>query len=130
MSDQLDRDLDNDSPLLGSAKNERTLMAYNFFSLTREHQTELLRYDDGKISIEVVGTKFGIANMWDKEVLIYLESLLQDQHQPRRGTQPDLPVHRQRPVPHHRDQGGRDRLRAPRGRPRPAQEHDHQDQPV
>jgi hypothetical protein len=78
MSDQLDLDLDNDSPLLGSAKNERTLMAYNFFSLTREHQTELPRYDDGKISIEVVGTKFGIANIWDKEVLIYLESLLQD----------------------------------------------------
>jgi len=83
MSDQLtldldDLDCDNDSPLLGTAKNERTLMAYNFFSLTRDHQTELPRYDDGKFSIEVVGTKFGIANIWDKEVLIYLESLLQD----------------------------------------------------
>jgi plasmid replication initiation protein len=82
MSEQLDLNLDldreNDSPLLGAAKNERTLMAFNFFSLTRDHQTELPRYDDGKISIEVVGTKFGIANIWDKEVLIYLESLLQD----------------------------------------------------
>jgi len=29
-----DLDSDNDSPLLGSAKNERTLMAYNFFGLT------------------------------------------------------------------------------------------------
>jgi plasmid replication initiation protein len=53
-------------------------MAYNFFSLTREHQTELARYDDGKFSIEVVGTKYGIANIWDKEILIYLESLLQE----------------------------------------------------
>jgi hypothetical protein len=55
----LDAESDNDSPLLGTAKNERTLMAYNFFSLTREHQTELPRYDDGKFSIEVVGTKYG-----------------------------------------------------------------------
>src|SRR3954451_20261627 len=80
MSEQLNLDLDreNDSPLLGTAKNERTLMAFNFFSLTRDHQTELPRYDDGKISIQVVGTKFGIANIWDTEVLIYLESLLQD----------------------------------------------------
>ena len=53
-------------------------MAYNFFSLTREHQTELPRYDDGRFSIEVEGTKHGVASIWDKEVLIYLESLLQD----------------------------------------------------
>jgi plasmid replication initiation protein len=71
-------DGDNDSPLLGSAKNERTLMAYNFFSLTREHQTELPRYDDGLFLIEVKGTIDGVASIWDKEVLIYLESLLQD----------------------------------------------------
>ena len=61
MSDQLtfdlDADRDNDSPLIGPAKNERTLMAFNFFSLTREHQTELPRYDDGKYTIEVEGTK-------------------------------------------------------------------------
>jgi plasmid replication initiation protein len=84
MSDQLildfdlDADRDNDSPLIGSAKNERTLMAYNFFGLTREHQVELPRYDDGRFSIEVKGTSDGIASIWDKEVLIYLESLLQD----------------------------------------------------
>lgn len=82
MSDQLtfdlDADRDNDSPLIGTAKNEKTLMAFNFFSLTREHQTELPRYDDGKYTIEVEGTKHGVASIWDKEVLIYLESLLQD----------------------------------------------------
>jgi len=82
MSDQLtfelDTDRDNDSPLIGSCKNERTLMAYNFFNLTREHQIELPRYDDGRFSIEVKGTSDGVASIWDKEVLIYLESLLQD----------------------------------------------------
>jgi plasmid replication initiation protein len=78
VSDQLDLNLDNDSPLLGTAKNERTLMVFNFFALTRERQTELPVYDDGKHRIEVVGTKYGIANIWDKEILIYLESLLQE----------------------------------------------------
>src|SRR3954466_14386341 len=82
MSDQLtfdlDADRDNDSPLIGTAKNEKTLMAFNFFSLTREHQTELPRYDDGKYTIEVEGTRHGVASIWDKEILIYLESLLQD----------------------------------------------------
>jgi hypothetical protein len=73
MSDQLtfdlDADRDNDSPLIGTCKNERTLMAYSFFSLTREHQIELPRYDDGRFSIEVKGTSDGVASIWDKEVL-------------------------------------------------------------
>jgi plasmid replication initiation protein len=75
---QLDLDFSNDSPLCGAAKNERTLMAFNFFSLTREHQTELPRYDDGRHTIEVKGTSDGVANIWDKELLIYLESLMQE----------------------------------------------------
>jgi plasmid replication initiation protein len=78
LSFDLDADRDNDSPLIGSAKNERTLMAYNFFALTKERQTKLPRYDDGKYSIEVKGTEDGVATIWDKELLIYLESLLQD----------------------------------------------------
>jgi plasmid replication initiation protein len=76
--DQLDLDLDNDSPLLGTAKNERTLMVFNFFALTRERQIELPVYDDGKHRIEVKGTSDGVANIWDKELLIYLASLMQE----------------------------------------------------
>ena len=59
MSNQLDLDLDldNDSPLLGSTKNERTLMAFSFFSLSRDRLTELPIYDDGKHWIEITGTK-------------------------------------------------------------------------
>ena len=34
-------DLSLDSPLMGKAKNERTLMVYSWFALTREKQTEL-----------------------------------------------------------------------------------------
>ena len=83
MPNQLTFDLDASTAITtarssGPPRTRRTLMAYNFFGLTRERQTELPRYDDGSFSIEVVGTKYGIANIWDKEILIYLESLLQD----------------------------------------------------
>ncbi len=78
MSEQLDLDLENDSPLCGTCKNERDLMAFNFFSLTREHQTSLPTYDDGKYRIEVKGTEDGVATIWDKELLIYLISLMQE----------------------------------------------------
>ena len=69
---------DNDSPLCGTCKNERDLMAFNFFSLTREHQTSLPVYDDGRYRIEVKGTEDGVATIWDKEMLIYLISLMQE----------------------------------------------------
>jgi len=80
VSDQLDLGLDGDtdSPLCGNCKNERDLMAFNFFSLTREHQTSLPTYDDGRVKIEVKGTDDGVATIWDKELLIYLISLMQE----------------------------------------------------
>ena len=42
-----------DSPLIGKIKNDRTMMVWNFFSLTRERQDRLPIYDDGTIRIEV-----------------------------------------------------------------------------
>jgi plasmid replication initiation protein len=69
---------DNDSPLYGSCKNERDLMIFSFFSLTREHVTALPVYDDGKYRIEVKGTDDGVATIWDKELLIYIISLMQE----------------------------------------------------
>ena len=52
-----------DSPLIGKIKNDRTMMVWNFFALTKERVTELPVYDDGRIRIEVTGTKFGVANI-------------------------------------------------------------------
>jgi hypothetical protein len=57
MSGQLELDLPVDSPMIGKIKNERALMAYNFFSLSRERVTELPIYDDGVVRIEVTGTR-------------------------------------------------------------------------
>lgn len=67
-----------DSPLVGKVKGDRNTMVYNFFSLRREKETELPRYDDGKAWIEVVGTKHGVASIWDKELLVYSASLIAD----------------------------------------------------
>lgn len=67
-----------DSPLVGKVKGDRNTMVYNFFSLRREKETELPRYDDGKTWIEVVGTKHGVASIWDKELLVYSASLIAD----------------------------------------------------
>ncbi|MCI0754806.1 replication initiator protein A [Teichococcus vastitatis] len=67
-----------DSPLVGKVKGDRNTMVYNFFSLRREKETELPRYDDGETWIEVVGTKHGVASIWDKELLVYSASLIAD----------------------------------------------------
>jgi plasmid replication initiation protein len=67
-----------DSPLYGKVKNERVVMVFNFFALAKERVSELAIYDDGTVRIEVTGTKHGVANMYDKDLLIYLASLLQE----------------------------------------------------
>jgi plasmid replication initiation protein len=67
-----------DSPLVGKVKNNRKVMFWNFFALSKDRVTELPVYDDGRVRIEVTGTKHGVANIYDKDVLIYLVSLMQD----------------------------------------------------
>lgn len=67
-----------DSPLVGKVKNDRTVMVWNFFSLSTKRQCELPVYDDGQVRIEVRGTRAGVATIWDKELLIYFASLIQD----------------------------------------------------
>lgn len=79
VSDTLDQfALSLDSPLIGTVKNDRTIMFWNFFSLTKDRQTALPVYDDGKIRIEVQGTQAGVATIFDKEIIIYVGSLMQD----------------------------------------------------
>jgi plasmid replication initiation protein len=67
-----------DSPLIGRIKNDRTMMVWNFFSLTKDRITNLPKYDDGKVKIEVKATDEGVATIWDKDILIYVASLLRD----------------------------------------------------
>lgn len=75
-----------DSPLRGSVKNERFVMVYNFFALTKERRTDPIVYQDGNVKIEVKSGADGIATIYDKEFLIYVASLLVDKI--NRGLEP------------------------------------------
>ena len=73
---QVDLFLDQlvDAPL----KDEQRLMEFPFFSLQKQPRLEPFVYDDGKVRIEISPGKKGIATIWDKDILIYISSLLND----------------------------------------------------
>ena len=78
MTDQLSLCLD--SPMLGRVKNDRTMMVFNFFSLSRERVDALPVFEDPSLGvrIEVRAKGTGVATIWDKQVLIYIASLMLD----------------------------------------------------
>lgn len=65
-----------DSPLRGGVHGELSLMAYPFFSLTKQAWMKPLRYSTGDITIEVNPGHKGVANIYDKEVILYIASLM------------------------------------------------------
>ncbi len=73
---QVDLFLDQlvDAPI----KDERALMEFPFFSLQKRPRTTSFFYDDGAVQIEVAPGPKGMATIWDKDLLIYLASLLND----------------------------------------------------
>lgn len=73
---QVDLFLDQlvDAPL----KDERSLMEFPFFSLQKRARLEPFIYDDGNVKIEISPGVKGMATIWDKDLLIYIASLLND----------------------------------------------------
>lgn len=65
-----------DSPLLKEVRGERSLMAFPFFALSKGKWTKPLKYNDDSVSIEIVATPKGVATIYDKEVLLYIASLM------------------------------------------------------
>lgn len=65
-----------DSPLRGGVRGERSLMAYPFFALTKQAWMTPLKYETDMVSIEVGPGPKGIANIYDKEVLLYIASIM------------------------------------------------------
>lgn len=65
-----------DSPLLTEVRGERSLMAFPFFALSKGRWTKPLSYKTDTVSIEIVATSKGIATIYDKEVLLYIASLM------------------------------------------------------
>lgn len=65
-----------DSPLLTEVRGERSLMAFPFFALSKTKWTKPLEYKTEAVSIEIVCTPKGVATIYDKEVLLYVASLM------------------------------------------------------
>lgn len=65
-----------DSPLLSGLQGERSLMAYPFFALAKTAWTKPLVYKTEKVTIEIGPGPKGIATIYDKEILLYIASLM------------------------------------------------------
>lgn len=65
-----------DSPLMSEVRGERSLMAFPFFALSKGKWTKTLAYKTDKVSIEIVPTAKGVATIYDKEIVLYIASLM------------------------------------------------------
>lgn len=65
-----------DSPLYGEVRGERSIMAFPFFALTKIAQMKALEYRIGNVSIEVRPSASGVATIYDKEIVLYIASLM------------------------------------------------------
>jgi plasmid replication initiation protein len=65
-----------DSPLTGEIRGERSLMAFPFFALSKNAWMKSLSYKHGPVSIEVRPSANGVATIYDKEIVLYIASLM------------------------------------------------------
>ena len=65
-----------DSPLLGEIRGERSLMAFPFFALAKTAWMKPLTYQTDTVSIEVRPSANGVATIYDKEIVLYIASLM------------------------------------------------------
>ena len=65
-----------DSPLLGEIRGERSLMAFPFFALAKTAWMKPLTYRTDTVSIEVRPSASGVATIYDKEIVLYIASLM------------------------------------------------------
>ncbi|MEG3166295.1 replication initiator protein A [Sphingomonas sp. PB2P19] len=65
-----------DSPLHGEVRGERSLMAFPFFALSKNAWLKPLTYNDATVSIEVRPSASGVATIYDKEIVLYIASLM------------------------------------------------------
>lgn len=65
-----------DSPLTGEIRGERSLMAFPFFALSKNAWMKPLSYATPTVSIEVRPSMRGVATIYDKEIVLYIASLM------------------------------------------------------
>ncbi len=78
--------------LTWNPKGERHSMEHPFFSLSKNKDTKDRRYEtaDGKVILEIMPTSKGIPTIWDKDLLIYVCTLVREGM--NRGTIGDVNV--------------------------------------
>jgi len=59
-------------------KEDRALLEFPFFSLAKRPRMEPIVYSDDRVTIEVAPSHKGVATVWDRDVLIYLTSLINE----------------------------------------------------
>ena len=69
-------DLFVESLVAAPLRNDRATMEFPFFALQKRPLMTPITYQDGNVSIRVSPGERGIASIWDKDVLIYLSSLI------------------------------------------------------
>ncbi|RZT44869.1 replication initiator protein A [Sphingomonas sp. BK036] len=65
-----------DSPLHGEIRGERSLMAFPFFALSKNAWMKPLSYRTDTVTIEVRPSASGVATIYDKEIVLYIASLM------------------------------------------------------
>lgn len=65
-----------DSPLNAEIRGERSLMAFPFFALAKTAWMKPLSYHTDTVSIEVRPSASGVATIYDKEIVLYIASLM------------------------------------------------------
>ena len=65
-----------DSPLYGDIQGERTVAEFPFFALTKRAQMEPMTFKSDSARIEINPSKTGVATIYDKEILLYIASLM------------------------------------------------------
>lgn len=65
-----------DSPLYGEIRGERSLMAFPFFALSKNAWMKPLSYVTDRVTIEVRPSASGVATIYDKEIVLYIASLM------------------------------------------------------
>lgn len=65
-----------DSPLTSEIRGERSLMAFPFFALSKTAWMKPLTYHHANVSIDVRPSARGVATIYDKEIVLYIASLM------------------------------------------------------
>ena len=65
-----------DSPLTSEIRGERSLMAFPFFALSKTAWMKPLTYAHANVAIEVRPSAKGVATIYDKEIVLYIASLM------------------------------------------------------